>query len=244
MAHVDPDHLILLALGEPSPDPADAAHLADCRTCRDELDATRHVADLARDGEELRDLPAPPPALWDRIAAEALGPAGPGVRRATGLATAPQGVVLPFDQNRRRQVRRRSVLVAAVALLVGVIGTVGVVRLASGDSDGGRVVARAALLPPAGAPGGAHGSAQVIDTGHGLQVKVDVEGMPVIAGYYTVWIYDGKDVMIPLGSPGAAPLNLPPAAGDLAVFHVVDVSAQDLGQQQHGRSLLQGTLQR
>jgi len=240
--HVDPDRLMLLALGEGSPDPADAAHLDHCSTCRDELDAVRHVTEIARDGETLRQLPAPPAALWDRIAAEAFaGSDAPGAPAPAPGAPAPG----PADDRHRWRGRWRPLLLAAAALVVGVVGTVGVLRLMPDrDQDAGRVVARADLLPLAGAPGGAHGSAQVIDTGHGLQVEVDVEGMPATSGYYTVWIYDGKDVMIPLGSPGTARLNLPPAAGDLDVFHVVDVSAQALGQQQHGRSMLQGTLHR
>jgi hypothetical protein len=112
------------------------------------------------------------------------------------------------------------------------------------DRQDQRVIAQAELVAQAAAPAGAHGSASIVDTGHGLQLRVTVTGMPAPAGYYTVWVYDGRSVMIPLGSPGSAPLNLPAAADDLNVFRIVDVSAQDLGQQQHGRSMLQGTLRR
>ena len=50
--------------------------------------------------------------------------------------------------------------------------------------------------------------------------------------------------MIPVGSPGPAPLNVPAAADNLAVYHIVDISAQNVGEQEHGRSLLRGILHR
>ena len=73
MQHVDPDQLALLALGETLGEPADATvadHLGRCRACRAEVDALRHTATLAREGVQHRDAPAPPPVVWDRIAAE------------------------------------------------------------------------------------------------------------------------------------------------------------------------------
>jgi hypothetical protein len=69
-------------------------------------------------------------------------------------------------------------------------------------------------------------------------------GMPTPTGYYTVWLFDGGSVMIPVGSPGNAPLNIPAAATDLGRFHIIDISAQQLGQQEHGTSMLQGSLHR
>jgi hypothetical protein len=105
------------------------------------------------------------------------------------------------------------------------------------------VVAQADLLPQAAAPGTAHGTATIVDTGHGLQMRLSLSGMPAATGYYTVWLYDGGTVMIPIGSPGPAPLNVPAAASDLTRFRVVDISAQQLGQQQHGTSMLQGRLE-
>jgi hypothetical protein len=233
--HLDPDRLMLLALREHTPDAQDADHLDGCNSCQTELRATREVVDLGRRGKDLRDLRPPSPALWDRIAAEAFDAPAPTV---VGR--------LPWP-------RRRTALAAAAALVVGILGGVfggGIAdQLLQGDRQSEplspRVVAQADLAPPAGAPTGPHGTARVIDTGHGLQLTVAVDDLPAATtGYYAVWLYDGHDVMIPLGSPGPGPLNLPAAARDLDVFSIVDVSAQDLGQQQHGRSVLQGFLRR
>jgi Anti-sigma-K factor rskA len=229
VTHLDPDRLVLIAIGEQRPDHGEDRHLATCDVCREELTSTGTVSDLARYGEDLLDLPRPSAGLWDRVAAEAL--AEP---RVAPVSTRPA--------RRRPRPRLRLALVAALALVLGIAGTAAVNRLVGGDHA--RVVARADLLPKPAAPPGAHGTVQVVDTGHGLQLRLTMTGMPTPTGYYTVWLFDGGSVMIPVGSPGTAPLNVPAAATDLGRFHIVDVSAQQLGQQEHGTSMLQGTLDR
>ncbi len=65
--HLDPDRLALLALGE-EPVTADVAdHLASCPPCQAELESMRDVVDLGRDSDSVRDLPSPPPRVWDSI---------------------------------------------------------------------------------------------------------------------------------------------------------------------------------
>lgn len=64
MQHLDPDRLVLHALGEDTVDGADADHLSACAACRDEVDALRHVAELSAQTQEVRDLPAPPERVW------------------------------------------------------------------------------------------------------------------------------------------------------------------------------------
>lgn len=70
--HLDPDRLVLLALGE-QPVTADVAdHLASCRPCQAELESMRDVVDLDRDTDHrdtdrAHDLPAPTPRVWDSI---------------------------------------------------------------------------------------------------------------------------------------------------------------------------------
>ncbi|MER6113625.1 hypothetical protein [Streptomyces hirsutus] len=72
MAHVEPAHLVELALGNGvSSDDADALrHIALCRACREELTLMARVVAAAR-GVEEADLPvAPPQRVWLRIAQE------------------------------------------------------------------------------------------------------------------------------------------------------------------------------
>ena len=65
--HLEPDRLMLLALGE-EPVTADVAdHLASCPQCRAELESLRDVVDLGHNTDSLRDLPSPPPRVWDGI---------------------------------------------------------------------------------------------------------------------------------------------------------------------------------
>ncbi len=217
MSHLDPDRLVLLAIGEQAPSASETEHLETCKACREDLAANRRTVLIGRQTEHLRDRPDPPEELWDRIAAEVFPAAAP------------------------RPERRRWRL-ALVAAAMAVIGVAAGVQWAGHKSE--RVVAEADLLPSTAAPAGAHGTATIVDTGHGLQLRLDLAGMPTPAGYYTVWLYDGRTVMIPIGSPGPAPLNIPAAARDLDDFRIVDVSAQRLGQQEHGTSMLQGVLRK
>ncbi|MFC5958424.1 hypothetical protein ACFP51_29470 [Streptomyces pratens] len=72
MAHVEPAHLVELALGNGvSSDDADALrHIALCRRCREELALMARVVAAAR-GVEESDLPVvPPQRVWLRIAQE------------------------------------------------------------------------------------------------------------------------------------------------------------------------------
>lgn len=262
MPHLDPDLLMLIALEEHPADADTTAHMQQCPRCREDLAAARTVAGLARGAGKLRDLPAPPESVWAGIAQAAFAgsggdtpdaptrnsrdrtvqPARPAASRPAGPVVGRAGTTPPRAGRSRRRGLVRLALVAVVAALAGVVGTAGVQWLSGRSGD--RVVAHADLKPQAAAPPGAHGSVDVIDTGHGLQLRLSLSGMPAPRGYYTVWLYDGAAAMVPVGSPGPAPLNVPAAAGDLDMFHIVDVSAQDVGQQQHGTSMLQGTLRR
>ena len=66
MSHTDPEILALRALGETAGTAHDAEHAGSCAHCRAELARLTEVVRLARGagpGE------APPPQVWDRIAA-------------------------------------------------------------------------------------------------------------------------------------------------------------------------------
>jgi anti-sigma-K factor RskA len=236
--HVDPERLTLLALGEPmDADPTVADHLDQCPACRAEVDGLRRTAVLAREGVDHRDAPAPPAALWDRIAAEAgLGPAPHGRHAAP-----PQPA--PPIRTRRRWVRPVAALVAAAA--VGVAGTVAVLR--PWASEPATVPASAATLAPvAGGPRDVSGRAVVVQGPDGPRLDVDARGLPLQIGYYEVWVFDGGRNMVSvgvLGADSAAALPLPPTL-DLRTYHIVDISAEPYdGDQTHSEnSVLRGTL--
>jgi len=240
VTHLDRDRLVLIAIGDDRPDEGEEMHLAACDVCHDEVTRTDKVADLARHSEDLLDLPTPSNGLWDRIAVEAFTPSHP--EPAAQPAPSRRAATATRRAGWRPGPRLRLALVAALALVLGIAGTAIVNRLVGGDHA--QVVARADLLRQPSAPPGAHGTVEVVDTGHGLQLRATMSGMPTPSGYYTVWLFDGGTVMIPVGSPGDAPLNIPASATNLDKFHIVDISAQQLGQQEHGTSMLQGTLHR
>ena len=77
MSHTDPEILALRALGETAGTAHDAEHAASCAHCRAELARLTEVVQLARDTEPGETLQAPPPQLWDRIAAATGTSAGP-----------------------------------------------------------------------------------------------------------------------------------------------------------------------
>ncbi|WP_345584754.1 hypothetical protein [Streptomyces prasinosporus] len=72
MAHVEPAHLVELALGHSTrgDDASALRHIAVCARCRDELRTMKRVVAAAR-GADVADLPtAPPEHVWRRIARE------------------------------------------------------------------------------------------------------------------------------------------------------------------------------
>ncbi|WP_433057328.1 anti-sigma factor domain-containing protein [Dactylosporangium sp. CS-033363] len=70
MPHLEPERLVLLALGEEMLDQHETGHLDVCEQCRAEMDSLRIVAGLGRQTSRLRDLPPPPEHVWHRIRAE------------------------------------------------------------------------------------------------------------------------------------------------------------------------------
>ncbi|WP_318307330.1 anti-sigma factor [Amycolatopsis solani] len=221
MTHPDPDHLVLLALDEQRSGPGDTAHLDSCTQCRDELEALRAVAGLGREAAAETALPPVSESVWDRIAAETGQPSPVAPRRRGFPRVARYGVV------------------AAAAAAVAIAGTLVVT-----GQDEERVVAQAQLNRQPSAPDGASGRVRIVDSGSGsLRLKLELTGMPAPAGLYEIWLYDGKTTMIPLGvTVGTeADVAIPPNL-TLQAFPVVDVSAQQLGQQEHGTSMVQGTL--
>jgi anti-sigma-K factor RskA len=88
VAHLEPERLVLLALGEDALDQHETGHLDACESCHGEMVALREVADVGRQTRRVSDLPPPPEHVWQRIRAELA---------ATGRATPPEAVTLHTD---------------------------------------------------------------------------------------------------------------------------------------------------
>ena len=198
---------------------------------------------------------APPPGLWDRIAAGAVASA-PGTAPAPAPAPIEGGPppatdasvqaapVVSLDARRRRMNRTMAVTIAAAVVVLAVTG---LLLLRGGSSpDGQQLVATAALAPLE--PTAATAEVRLVRDDGDLQLELDAHEMAAApAGHhYELWLLDPA-------STGAAPVSLGTMSGSTTVpvpadldvdeFDVVDVSLQSDGQTEHsGHSLLRGTL--
>jgi len=229
--HIDPEQLTLVALGASTTSPPDAEHLDDCRICAAELRALREVSELGRETREETALPMPSEQVWQRIAAATGQPA------STNVLSGPAP---------RRYGMRSLVAAAAAAAVMGAGGAVVVDRVVgppSAANPAAEVVAEARLSALPTAPTGAAGTAQVVRDGEHQVLRLRMSGLPAPAGLYQIWLYDGDATMIPLGvlTGEGADVTIPDTI-DISTFPIVDVSAQKVGQQEHGISVLQGNL--
>jgi anti-sigma-K factor RskA len=228
VSHLEHDRLVLLALGDEAVDQREAEHVTDCPSCRVQLEDLRVVATLSGETQEVRDLPPAPERVWRAIEA-AVAPAEHGV-----------------EPRRRRRRSWRTVALVLAAAVVAVAATIGVSAFLDRGSSPA-VAARARLDRLALAPAGAHGDAEILDTGGQPRLRLHVSGMPLQPGFFEVWLLDpDSGGMIALGAMGTgadALLPLPPRV-DLRVYRMIDVSAEDYdGNPAHsGRSMLRGSL--
>ena len=266
MAHIDPDLLALLALGENAGQEA-SAHLATCPDCRAGVRQFAEVVAAARSGPDIAALEAPPPGLWARVAAEAgVDPVPvPGNGMASrpgddagvlpGAGPAPAGTGSPApgagparDAPAGRPGRppwwRPRPLVTAVAtlvagLIIGAGGALGIRQLTAGPAT--HVVASIPLRPLPQFPQwrAASGTAVMAEGPHGQQLTVSLRA-PRKPGFYEVWLLARNGVsMISLGDLGpghTGRFTMPPGV-DLATYSRVDVSLQPFnGSTAHSRS--------
>lgn len=235
--HLDSELIALRALGErpgtPDENAAADRHLAGCGLCRSEVDELAAIARTARRTEHDGPIVEPPPAVWESITRE-LG------------SEKPAPVVVSLDERRPR--RRMWLPVAAAACAGAVIG--GAVMYGATSAQRSTtpttVVAAAALEPLAGST--ARGSVQVVSTGSGDKVAVDVSGLAKPDGFYEVWLLDAEGTkLIALGvldGTDKGEFAMPPGVS-MADFPVVDVSLEPSdGDPGHSKkSLVRGTLQ-
>ncbi len=230
--HLDPDRLILLALAENPQHFHETAHLAGCLECQVELDSLRHVAELGSESQDLSDLPPPPERVWQAIAAEVAQP------------TTGKPKVIDIAARRRPRRWLTPVLAAVAAAIIGIAGTVTVIRFV-GRPTQAMITAHADLTRLKIAPDAAYGEAQVVA---GDQLRLSVRNLPLTTGYYQVWLMNPENLtqMVPVGILGDLSTTVLPIAPttDLNRYRLIDISAQAYGGDgtHSGKSLLRGTL--
>jgi anti-sigma-K factor RskA len=188
---------------------------------------------VAARGSDMLELPAPPAAVWQRIAGELGLPEDPPAAR-------PDDVVVPL----RRSPWRRPLTAAAAVLAVAAAATAVLVGV-RGPAPEAPVRTRVPLV----ALGAASASGEaVVAAGQGQRsMVVDTTGLPPAEGFYEVWLLDlDHDRMVALGvldDSGHGRLTVPDSVR-MRDYPEVDVSLEpDDGDPAHsGQSVLRGEL--
>lgn len=241
-AHLDPEILSVRALGEPVISSWEEAHLAACVRCQGELDQLRAVVATARITSPADAPQAPPPEVWDRIAAD-LG-LQVGSRGGRDLAGSDGSNVVTL----RPRWRRGAVVAAGAAGLVAVgVGMGGSLAALRDDQPATPPppVASAALDPldtPA-----ASGQADLIQADADRTLEVSVAGLdPQPGSYFEVWLLDPTGTrLVSLGVlEGETGSYRVPDTLDVGEYPVVDVSIEPYdGNPAHSAvSAVRGTL--
>ena len=273
-AHIDADDMQLLILGDHDASAAERAHLAACAACAGDYHALWQVVRLGRSTGSDR-LLTPPAGVWAGIHTDLglgvrvrtapfsvpprLRPI-PVARAAThrpdssvvsldNLESAPPGPVTASTENPKvasvRPLRRRRVLVAAAAGVIGLVGGIAVgVASTTGGSLREQIVAEAALdaLPGWTASGSAR--VEIAVDGH-RSVVIDLQAAAATS-LREVWLLNADaSSLISIGFlDGSTGRFSIPASVDLARYPLVDVSAESAdGDPAHsGHSIVRGRL--
>ncbi|MEU2348435.1 anti-sigma factor [Modestobacter sp. NPDC049651] len=248
MQHCSPEQLALAALREPLP-PDDTVHLGACAECQREVASLRRgvdalaVPEFAVPGAAV----APPPRVWDAIAA-ATGVTATPAGHPVGVAQPVEPPPAPVVPMQRARPSRRWLAVAAAVVVGGVVGAGAVALSRDGGSPArtGTVVASAGLDPLDDED--ASGKAAVHDHDGRRSLQVDLRAPRLDDGYYEVWLLQPDAVrMVPVGVVRSGDTVLPlPDDIDLAAYPVVDVSIEPMdGDPTHsGVSVARGSLSR
>jgi anti-sigma-K factor RskA len=250
--------LALVALGEVPP-AADAEHLRDCRTCRDEVASFARVVQGVRVDAPTGPPIAPAPRVWDAIAAGTGVTVAPRPERVVGAdAPLPAPRTLPTDRRARGASRRgrngggagpersRLLLAVAASLIVGAAGGVLGSSLLGRDPQPPAQVVLAQVDLANLKKTAATGKAVVVQSSTGPRIRVDTSQLAVPeGGFYEVWLID-KDVkkMVGIGilHPGEDEFAVPNGV-DLSQYPIVDISVEQPGDPKHsGNSVLRGTI--
>ena len=217
-----------------------------------DAELTELRAFAARVGPGSVEWETPPPDLWARISAAAAGgnvTADVADQRPTDVPTE-RATVVPIERARRSTAGRADSpghhrsrapwLVAAAAVIVGVIAAGALTR--DGSSDDSTVVAAVALAPLGDA---GEGSAELVENDGSLQLRLTTNDLDAGDGFLEVWVIS-PDVtqLVSLGPLRADGVYDLPAGLDPAAFPIVDVSVEPIdGNPAHsGASVLRGEL--
>ncbi len=241
-AHLDPEQLALLAMGEPVASAEDDAHIAECADCQRELGELQHAALVGRSAIDAGEMLTPPERIWDAIRDE-VGMTQPEVVvEYSDLSTGGHTVARHAGRRRRPTLAVAWVLAASLVVVAGVA----VGGWAIGQRTAVVQVAAASLDAFPDHPG-AVGSAVLEETPDGKRmVRVELEADQAADSYREVWlITKDASALVSLGVlEGAEGTFTVPAEIDVSQYVLVDVSNEaDDGQPGHsGDSIVRGEL--
>lgn len=251
MTHLSSDRLAGRVLGTEEAFTEDEQnHLANCAQCSQEFAELGRIADLARQPEHV-DSQLIPNAVWQSVRAQlGISPAAASTptsasgtpTTATAEPTPPTTLTQQPDRTFRK---RRSLLIAAIAAVFGLIVGAGVTTVALRDRV--EVTSSVSLEALPGHTG--HGTAELITDRGQPELRVQIDAPTSPDRYREVWLIntDGER-MYTLGvlpDDGRATYPLPPElAGQLQGFTIVDVSIEPYdGNPAHSRdSQVRGVL--
>jgi hypothetical protein len=256
VSHIDPDDLALIALSASTANPEQRAHLDECDECSREVQSLGYTAEVGKtvDGAELL---SPPPAAWSVIHRElglsgalagppTVGAVPSSVVAVPAAGSSPSGVLGDADV----RAHRRMWPLLAAAVIVGVIGGLGIGALAGYLSERVSVVAEAVLDPLPGQQ--VTGTARVEQNPDGRRDVVVTVGDGADASGLTdgalreVWLLNSDATgLVSLGLlDGSRGRFVIPAGIDLSEYPLVDVSVESAdGNPAHsGISVVRGQL--
>jgi hypothetical protein len=204
-----PDLETLMAGVDHAPDDV-LRHVAECRTCQDDLATirrTRAAGDALRQDPDLSSLVSPPPEVWDAIQRE----------------LAEDDTVVPL---RSRRAPRGAWAWVAAAVVGAVLGSA-ITWAATHQDDSARLSAATSELVPLGQHR-TRGTISLTDTKPGAELSLDVSGIDDGPGFVEVWLLDAQTGgMVSLGVlDGDHGSWAVPAGLDLAAYDQVDVSRE------------------
>ena len=241
-AHLDPEILAVRALGEPVVSSYAEAHLASCMRCQGELDQLRGVVATARITSPADAPQAPPPEVWDRIAAELNLEVG--AREGAAPAAAERSNVVTLHPRWRRGAALAAGAAGLVVVGAGLGGSIAALR---DDQPAAPPPPLAtAALDPLDTPE-ASGQADLVQADADRTLEVSVAGLdPQPGSFFEVWLLDPTGTrLVSLGVlEGESGSFRLPETLDLVDYPVVDVSIEPYdGNPAHSSvSAVRGTL--